>query len=541
MSTDSIKVLVAGSDGVVISEYLLGEGIYPIGSATGSAIPLESAAPEHARLSVQGGEMFVEDLAVPGAGGIFLDGAAVLGRLRVYSGQTIQVADRWLALQAPTNVQSGQNDLLSGRYRLIRQLGRGGRGEVWLAQDEQLNEKIAIKRLPAELMGDPSALSDLTREVQKSRHLHHQNIIRIHDLIQAVGEPPFVTLEYIDGQDLGSLRLQQPGSLFKWENLRPLMTQLCDALEYAHQNKIVHRDLKPANMLIDQQGRLKLADFGIAATLAESFSRSSMQGSMSGTSVYMSPQQMRGEIPRASDDLYALGSTFYELLTSRTPFYSGDIAYQVINEDPKPLADRLMELKLMNQVPDTVCAMIMACLAKNSAHRPPSAASVEQWISSGTTTQTPPAKEGEIVPETLPNIPQTIGRAPSKIPPPSVPTRIADPSGPSDPSPPVDTHTTVQKRVASAKWVSIITRDNPWNRRFGIVTGLFVLFLLLGLKDKPRSEWVGGLVVIFVILVILSLISKFAIKPKRYFCSECNQKLSSDKFKQCSGCGSTFS
>ena len=81
MSTDSIKVLVAGSDGVVISEYLLGEGIYPIGSATGSAIPLESAAPEHARLSVQGGEMFVEDLAVPGAGGIFLDGAAVLGRL----------------------------------------------------------------------------------------------------------------------------------------------------------------------------------------------------------------------------------------------------------------------------------------------------------------------------------------------------------------------------------------------------------------------------------------------------------------------------
>ena len=79
---------------------------------------------------------------------------------------------------------------------------------------------------------------------------------------------------------------------------------------------------------------------------------------------------MRGEIPRASDDLYALGSTFYELLTSRTPFYSGDIAYQVINEDPKPLAERLRELRLRNQVPDAVCAMIMACLAKNPAQRP---------------------------------------------------------------------------------------------------------------------------------------------------------------------------
>jgi serine/threonine protein kinase len=533
MSTDSTKVLVAGSDGVVISEYLLGEGIYAIGSAAGSNIPVESAAPEHARLSVQGGEMFIEDLAVPGAGGIYLDGAAVLGRLRVYSGQTIQVADRWLALQAPTNVQSGQNDLLSGRYRLIRQLGRGGRGEVWLAQDEQLNEEIAIKRLPAELAGDPSALSDLTREVQKSRHLHHPNIIRIHDLIQAVGEGPFVTLEYIDGQDLGSLRLQQPGSLFKWENLRPLMTQLCDALEYAHQNKIVHRDLKPANMLIDQQGRLKLADFGIAATLAESFSRSSMQGSMSGTSVYMSPQQMRGEIPRASDDLYALGSTFYELLTSRTPFYSGDIAYQVMNEDPKPLAERLAELGLENQVPDAVCAMIMACLAKDPANRPTSSAAVEEWISGatgGTPTATGDAPPTIMAsPETRPAVPQTLDQSPSQKPPPILGNSTA-----------VDTHATVQQRVASAKWASIEARDNPWHRAFNIITGLFMVVLFLELRGKPREEIIGGLIVIIIILLFLTLISKFAIKPKRHHCSECSQKLSSDKPGDCPGCGAAL-
>jgi len=540
MPTDSIKVLVAGSDGVVISEYLLGEGTCAIGSAPGSAITVEAAAAEHARLSIDAGQMFIEDLGVTGAGGIFLDGAAVLGRLQVYSGQTIQVADRWLALQAPSNVQPGQNDLLAGRYRLIRQLGRGGRGEVWLAHDEQLNEELAIKRLPPELAGDPAALSDLTREVQKSRHLNHPNIIRIYDLMQTEGEAPFVTLEFIDGQDLGSLRLQQRESLFNWEELRPLMTQLCDALEYAHQSKIVHRDLKPANMMIDQQGGLKLADFGIAASLAESFSRSSMQGNISGTSVYMSPQQMRGEIPRASDDLYALGSTFYELLTSRTPFYSGDIGYQVINEDPKPLAERLKELGLSNQVPDSVCAMIMACLAKDPANRPPSAASVEEWISGDTASLVPPIIETREASTALPHVPETIGHLPSNEPPPVIATRVSKSSNASTAPPEVDTHDTVQQRVASAKWVSIITRDNPWHRFFNIGTGLFMVVLFLGLKGKPHDEMVGGLIVILVILVILTLVGKFSIKPKRYFCSECDIKLSDDKAGDCPSCGASL-
>jgi serine/threonine protein kinase len=366
------------------------------------------------------------------------------------------------------------------------------------------------------------------REVQKSRHhLNHRNIIRIHDLVQSEGEPPFVTLEFVDGQDLASLRLKQPNHLFNWENLRPLMTQLCDALEYAHRSKIVHRDLKPANMLIDQLGTLKLADFGIAATMVESLSRSSMQGKISGTSVYMSPQQMRGELPRVSDDLYALGSTFYELLTSRTPFYSGDIAYQVINEDPKPLAERLSELGLHNQVPDEVCAMIMACLAKDSAHRPTSAAAVEDWISSATAST--PTATGEVppviaaTPETWTAVPQTLGQ----------------PASP-EPPPPVDTHVSVQQRVAGARWATIEARDNPWHRVFTIITVLSMVFLLLGLKGKSRDEIIEGLVVITVVLVILMGIGRFLIKPKRHFCSECNQKLHNDQPGPCPGCGASL-
>ena len=307
------------------------------------------------------------------------------------------------------------------------------------------------------------------------------------------------------------------------------MTQLCDALEYAHQNKIVHRDLKPANMMIDRQGRLKLADFGIAATLAESFSRSSMQGNMSGTTVYMSPQQTRGEIPRASDDLYALGSTFYELLTSRTPFYSGDIAYQVINEDPKPLAERLKELGLINQVPDEVCAMIMACLAKDSAHRPPSAAAVEEWISGATgvrstTVGGAPSGIGVSV-ETRPAIPHTFGEPPSQKPPPA-----------SGDSQSMETHVMVQERVASVKWASIETRDNPFHQAFYYFICVAVVLVLVSMRNSPAT-----LAATLVVTLAFSLAGRFLIPPKRHFCGECNLRLPNDKPGECAGCGASLS
>ena len=521
MSDAPLKVLLARSDGLVIADYLLGEGIYMIGSGAGAQLKVETATELHARLEVHAGDFFIEDTSGPG-GGTFLDGAAVLGRVRAYPGQTIQAGDCWIQLQS-NQPESGSSQILAARYKLIKQLGRGGRGEVWLALDEQTGDELAIKRLPAELAGDTAALNDLTREVQKSRNLDHPNIIRIHELVQPEGEPAFVTLEYVDGQDLASLRLQQPGHLFAWENLRPLMTQLCDALEYAHQHKIVHRDLKPANMLVDRHGNLKLADFGIAATMAESLSRSSIQGSVSGTSVFMSPQQMRGELPRASDDLYALGSTFYELLTSRTPFYSGDITYQVLNEMPKPLAERVRELGLQNQVPDAVCAMIMACLAKDPAHRPPSAVAVEEWISSGAT-EMPPV----LAPPTLPSVPATLGQEPSDLPPP--PVAVPAPASPS----------TVHQRVA-AGWAGIETRDNPWYQGFMAVAALFTLLLVVGLKGTPRHEIVPSVVKILILWAILSAIGKYLLKPKRFFCSECDGKLKNDKPAPCPHCGAALS
>lgn len=271
----------------------------------------------------------------------------------------------------------------AGRFLLIEALGQGGMGVVWLAHDQRLDEDVALKLVPPEIRTDAGALEDLRRETLRSRRLSHPNIIRLHDLNEFPGEPPFISMEFVDGQTVAGLKAQQAQRLFTWEQVRPIMRQLCDALEYAHTEKVIHRDLKPANMMLDRRGRLKLADFGLAAVASELTSRVSMKANTSGTPAYMSPQQMDGRTPRTTDDIYALGATLYELLTSKPPFYHGDIPHQVRNLPPDPIDQRLKELELSNDVPPYVGALLMACLAKDPAQRPQSAATVAEWLQLG--------------------------------------------------------------------------------------------------------------------------------------------------------------
>lgn len=268
----------------------------------------------------------------------------------------------------------------AGRYTLTRFLGKGGMGVVWLARDERLEEDLALKFLAGEISHDAESLADMRRETLKSRKLSHPNIIRIHDLFEGEGEAPFISMEFIDGKALNTLKAEQSQRLFSWGYLMPLVRQLCGALDYAHSQKIIHRDLKPGNMMVDANGVLKLADFGLAASAAESMSRLSKDLGASGTPAYMSPQQMRGQPPKAADDIYSLGATLYELLASKPPFYSGDISHQVREEPPTPLDERLAHLELENPIPADVAALIMACLAKQPEQRPPSAAAVAEWI-----------------------------------------------------------------------------------------------------------------------------------------------------------------
>ena len=267
-----------------------------------------------------------------------------------------------------------------GRFVLIKRLGRGGMGEVWLARDERLHEQAALKFLPPEIRSDAVALDDLRRETSRSHRLSHPNIVRIHDLHEDADGTAFIVMEYIDGPTVAALRIEQPARVFSWDYLRPLVAQLCAALEYAHGEKIIHRDLKPANLMVDSKGWLKLADFGIAAVASDSMSRVSIRHSTSGTLPYMSPQQVTGKPPQATDDIYELGATLYELLSGKPPFYTGDLTHQILNEPPEPMDERLAFLQIENIVPPEVSAMVMACLAKEPGQRPQSARVVAEWI-----------------------------------------------------------------------------------------------------------------------------------------------------------------
>ncbi len=275
-------------------------------------------------------------------------------------------------------VQPGQR-IGAGRFVLNKPLGRGGMGEVWLAQDNRLNEPVALKFLPPEVRADPAAIDDLRRETARSHRLAHPNIVRIYDLHEHEGEPAFISMEYVEGPTLTAWRVQQDKRLLPWEQLQPLVKHLCEALDYAHGEKVIHRDLKPSNLMLDSKGRLKLADFGIAAVVCDSVSRVSAQRT-SGTLAYMSPQQLEGRRAQATDDIYALGATLYELLTSKPPFYTGDIGHQVLQVAPVSLEERLADLELTNDIPPDVAALVMACLGKDAAQRPQSARAVAEWI-----------------------------------------------------------------------------------------------------------------------------------------------------------------
>jgi len=268
-----------------------------------------------------------------------------------------------------------------GRYVLRWLLGEGGKCMVWQAQDERLNETVALKFLSPEAGADPRMLQELRKEALRARRLAHQNIVQLYDIYEAPDELPFMIMEFVDGGSLHTLRVQSENQFLSWNDyLKPITLQLCYALEYAHTQGSVHRDLKPANVMVDSFGRVKLTDFGISATVNDVYTEILGLRDTRGTATFMSPQQMDGEPARSTDDVYALGATLYELLASRAPFFTGDIGHQVKQVPPQPILACQQELKIDNHIPPNVAALIMACLRKNPAERPQSAWEVAKHI-----------------------------------------------------------------------------------------------------------------------------------------------------------------
>jgi tetratricopeptide (TPR) repeat protein/predicted Ser/Thr protein kinase len=205
--------------------------------------------------------------------------------------------------------------LLGNRYEIVAMLGEGGMGAVYKARDRELDRMVALKVIRPELAGRPEILQRFKQELILARKVTHRNVIRIFDLGDADGIK-FITMEFIEGRDLKSL-LVENGKL-KPEQAVEIVQQVCLALEAAHSEGVVHRDLKPQNIMVDQQGRASVMDFGIARSLE--LGGMTQTGALIGTPEYMSPEQVRGEHVDARSDLFTLGVIFQEILTGQLPF-----------------------------------------------------------------------------------------------------------------------------------------------------------------------------------------------------------------------------
>ena len=285
------------------------------------------------------------------------------------------------ALEATT---AGQ--VVFGRFKLVKVLGRGGMGIVWLARDEELERHVALKFLPDLMIQDRALLDQLKRETKRCLELTHPHIVRIHDFVHDE-RSGCISMEYVDGETLSNLRAEKEQKVFEPQELAEWIAHLCDALDYAHNRaQVIHRDLKPANLMVNQKGDLKITDFGIARSLSDSVSRLTTEQGRSGTLAYMSPQQLNGERSTHLDDIYSLGATIYELLTSKPPFYSGNIDRQICDRVARSMTERRKEFNIEPaSVPKIWEEVVADCLAKDPSRRLQSAVDVAQrlQVSSG--------------------------------------------------------------------------------------------------------------------------------------------------------------
>jgi hypothetical protein len=263
--------------------------------------------------------------------------------------------------------------MIAERYRIVGLLGKGGMGEVYRADDLKLGQPVALKFLPDHLLSDGAALARFHREVRIARQVSHHNVCRVYDIGEVDGRH-FLSMEFIKGEELSSL-LRRIGRLPS-DKATEIVRQLCAGLAAAHNRGVLHRDLKPANVMIDENGNVRLTDFGIAGLVEETGT-----GEISGTPAYMSPEQLAGGELTIKSDLYSLGLVVYEIYTGKKVFDA-------------PSLPQLLNLRRTGNTPTTpstlvqnidplVERLILRCLENEPDKRPASALEVAASLPGG--------------------------------------------------------------------------------------------------------------------------------------------------------------
>ena len=248
------------------------------------------------------------------------------------------------------------------RYKILKRLGEGGMGSLYLARDPEMDRLLAIKLLREDVESD-ELRERFKREARANARLNHQNIVIVYDVGEDMGRP-FIAMEYIEGATLsGVIRERKEMSL---DQKLVLMEQLCDGLAYAHRAGIVHRDIKPANLMLDARGALKILDFGIARIGHAAATGMTQAGTLMGTLNYMSPEQMTGRPVDHRTDIFAVGAVVYEFLAFQRAF-PGDIQdgvlHRIIHEPPPPLE------KFVPGIDKAVVNIVAKALEKDREHR----------------------------------------------------------------------------------------------------------------------------------------------------------------------------
>ena len=260
-----------------------------------------------------------------------------------------------------------------GRYRVVRKIGEGGMGEVFLAEDPKLNRQIAVKVLSADFAADQDRMARFVHEAISASALNHPNIITIHE-INDDHDPPFIAMEYVEGVTLGRRMREQPLEIHETLDIG---IQVATALAAAHDANVVHRDVKPDNVILRPDGLVKVLDFGLAKQVDRGSPVSAYEaatvpnvkthpGLVMGTVAYMSPEQARGKIVDARSDIFSFGSMLYQMVSGRLPFIGEndlDVVGSILHKEPRPLNQSA------RIIPHDVDQVIKKALRKNREER----------------------------------------------------------------------------------------------------------------------------------------------------------------------------
>ncbi|OGD19720.1 MAG: hypothetical protein A2Y69_06785 [Candidatus Aminicenantes bacterium RBG_13_59_9] len=247
--------------------------------------------------------------------------------------------------------------VFAGRYEIIEELGRGGMGRVYRAEDRKVREEVALKLIKPEIAADRKIIERFTNELRTARKIGHRNVGRMYDIGEDRGSH-YITMEYVSGQDLKGLIRQS--KRLSVQTALSIAQEVCEGLAEAHRLGIVHRDLKPSNIMVDREGTARIMDFGIARTVKGTGLTGS--GVMIGTPEYMSPEQVEAKDVDQRSDIYSLGIVLYEMVTGRVPF-EGDTPFAIgmKHKSEKPAAPKQMNA----QIPESLERLILKCLEKD--------------------------------------------------------------------------------------------------------------------------------------------------------------------------------